>query len=308
VRGKVVSVSSAEVLGHTVITTGRWLRVASIHDDRLVDKRLSVDDGSFIAALKQTRLNADVFTFAQQLPNTVPMHSFHREWDNLAVIPITTFADWWGTRINSDKRNAVRKSAKTGIVVKQTQLDDDLIMGIVSINNETPVRQGRAFWHFNKSFEAVKAENSTYPQRSIFIGAYYHDQLIGVVRMICASKIAHMPLFLSMTRYHDKKTGNAMIAKAVELCAQNGMSHLVYGQYAYNDVESSLTEFKRRNGFERILVPRYFVPLTWRGEVAIRLGLHRGFASRLPKELRAQLLRMRTRWYTRRLNADKAGG
>ncbi len=295
-------------MGRTVIATGSWLKIASVHDERFDEREFTIDQASSIEALKQTGLQADIFTFAQKLPDTAPMHSFHLEWDNWAVIPITTFADWWERRISTAKRNAVRKSAKIGMVVKQAEFDDDLITGIVGINNETPFRQGKPFWHFNKSFDEVKSENSTYPEQNIFIGAYYQDELVGVVRMICAGRIAHVALFLSMTRHYDKRTTNAMIAKAVEVCAADGMSHLVYGQYVYNDYESSLTEFKRENGFEQILVPRYFIPLTWRGKIAIKLGLHRGFARRLPKPMLAELLRWRSRWYARRLNAGEAGG
>ena len=308
VRGKVVSVPSAQVLGRTVITTGRWPRVASLHDERLDEREFSIDQASFVDALKQTGLNADIFTFAQTLPDVVPGHSYYLEWDNLAVIPISTFSDWWERRISATRRNDVRKSAKIGLVVKETELNDDLITGIVRINNETPVRQGKPFWHFNKSFAEVESENSTYPERNIFLGAYYEDELVGVVRMIRAGRIAHIAVFLSTTRHRDKRIANAMIAKAVETCAQNGMSHLVYGQYVYNDPGSSLTEFKRINGFEQILVPRYFIPLTWRGEVAMKLGLHRGFAAQLPKPLLAQLLGWRRRWYARRLKAGEAGG
>ena len=308
VRGKVVLVPAAQVLGSTIVTTGRWPRVASIHDERLDERESWSDRASFIEALKQTGLNADIFTFAQKLPDIVPRHSYHLEWDNLAVVPITTFSDWWERRISRVRRKSVRNSAKIGMVVKQTELDDDLIAGIVRINNEAPVRQGKPFWHFNKSFDEVKSEMSTYPERSIFLGAYYEDELIGVLRMICAHRIAHIALFLSMARHNDKRTANAMIAKAVEACAQNGMSYLVYGQYVYNDYESSLTEFKRQNGFEQILVPRYFIPLTWRGEIAMKLGLHRGFTRRLPKPLLAELLKWRSRWYARRLNAGEARG
>ena len=308
VRGKVVFVPSARVLGRTVIATGRWPRVASLHDERLDEREFPIDQAPFIEALKQTGLNADIFTFAQKLPDIVPRHSYYLEWDNLAIIPTTTFSDWWETRINPARRRGVRKSAKIGMVVRQTELDDALITGIVRINNETPVRQGKPFWHFNKSFDEVKSEMSTYTERNIFIGAYYEDELIGVIRLICAGKIAHIALFLAMTRHRAKKTASAMIAKAVETCAQNGMSHLVYGQYVYNDDESSLIEFKRQNGFEQILVPRYFIPLTLRGEVAMKLGLHRGFAAQLPKPFLAQLLRWRRRWYARRLKAGEAGG
>ena len=308
VRGKVVLAPSAQVLGRTVVTTGKWPKVASVQDERLAERESPIDAASFIEALKHTGLKADIFTFAQKLPDIVPRHSFYLEWDNLAVIPITTFSDWWERRGHTARRKAVRKAAKLGVMVKQTELTDDLMTGLVKINNETPVRQGKPFWHFNKSFDEVKAANSTYPDRTIFLGAYYQDELIGVVRMICAGRIAHIALFLSMTKHHDKRTANAMIAKAVEACARAGMSHLVYGRYVYNDVESSLTEFKRRNGFEQVLIPRYFIPLTWRGEIAMKLGLHRGFARRLPKPLLAELLRWRRRWYARMLNASEAAG
>ena len=79
-----------------------------------------------------------------------------------------------------------------------------------------------------------------------------------------------------MIKHYDKRPANALIAKAVELCEQQGMSYLMYCNYVYNDPESSLTEFKRRNGFEQALVPRYYVPLTLKGKIALRLGLHRG--------------------------------
>jgi hypothetical protein len=307
VRGKVVLVPSAQVLGRTVIATGKWPKVASVQDEHLAERDLSIGAASFIQALKQTRLKADIFTFAQKLPDIVPTHSFYLEWDNLAVMPITTFSEWWERRGHTN-RTAVRKAAKSGLVVKQTELSDDLMTGIVKINNETAIRQGKPFWHFNKSFDEVKAENSTYPERTIVLGAYYQDELIGVVRMICAGRIAYLTLFLSMTRHNDKRTANAMIAKAVDTCARAGMSHLVYGQYVYNDAGSSLTAFKRHNGFDQVLVPRYFIPLTWRGGVAMKLGLHRGFARRLPKPLLAELLRWRRRWYARRLNASEPGG
>jgi hypothetical protein len=308
VRGRGVLVPSAQVLGRTVTTTGKWPKVASVQNERLAERDFSIDAASFIEALKQTGLQADIFTFAQKLPDIVPRHSFYLEWDSLAVIPITTFSDWWEARGHSARRKAVRKAAKLGVIVKQAELTDDLVTGLIKINNETPVRQGKPFWHFNKSFDEVKAENSTYLDRSIFLGAYHQNELIGVVRMICAGRIAHIALFLSLTTHRGKRTANAMVAKAVEACAQAGMSHLVYGQYVYNDVDSSLTEFKRRNGFEQVLVPRYFIPLTRRGEIAVTLGLHRGFARRLPKPLLAELLRWRRRWYTRRLNAGEARG
>jgi len=44
----------------------------------------------------------------------------------------------------------------------------------------------------------------------------------------------------------------------------------MYCNYIYNDPKSSLTEFKRRNGFEQVLLPRYYIPLTLKGKIALR--------------------------------------
>ena len=60
---------------------------------------------------------------------------------------------------------------------------------------------------------------------------------------------------------------NALIAKAAEVCEQKGISHLIYGQFIYgNKRRSSLVEFKRRNGFEQVNFPRYYIPLTLKGD------------------------------------------
>ena len=286
-----------------MLRSGGLLKIALPQDEELIEGETVRDPQSFISQLKASGLNADIFTFAQKLPDTAAKYSYHVEWDNLAVIPITTFSEWWDKRVESSVRRAVRKATKSGIDIKVSELDDEFVKGIVGINNETPTRQGRAFWHFQKSFDEVKQENSTYPGRNAFLGAYYEGQLIGFIRLIYADKVASTVQLLSMMKHYDKRPANALIAKAVELCEQQGMSYLMYCNYVYNDPDSSLTEFKRRNGFEQALVPRYYIPLTLKGKIALRLGLHRGAKSLIPRSLFKQLLKLRSRWYEHRAEA-----
>lgn len=226
------------------------------------------------------------------------------EWDNLAVIPITTYSEWWEHRVEASVRRAVRKAAKAGVVVKVAKFDDAFVRGIATINNETPIRQGRPFWHYQKSLDEVRSENSTYAERNTFLGAYYQDELIGFVRLTYADSVANIVQILSMIKHYDKRPANALIAKAVEVSEQMGMAHLMYYSYVYNDPRSSLTEFKRRNGFERILVPRYYIPLTLKGRLALRAGLHHGLARRIPKAMLARMLNVRSQWYARRLKGN----
>jgi hypothetical protein len=301
VKGKPVSVPSVQIDGRRVITTGTWLKIAAVQDEDLVEGEVVADPQSFIPHLKETGLKADIFTFAQKLPATTPKYKYHIEWENFAVIPITTFSDW-GKRVESSVRRAVRKAAKAGVVVKLTDFDNRFVQDIVSINNETPIRQGKPFWHFQKSFDVVKRENSTYAERNDFLGAYYQDELIGFIRLTYTDQVANIVQLLTMTKHYEKRPANALIAKAVEICEQKGIPYLMYCNYIYNDPKSSLTEFKRRNGFEKVLVPRYYVPLTAKGRVAVTLGVHRGFSSFIPKSVFRQLLKIRSAWYAHRVN------
>jgi hypothetical protein len=304
IRGKEIVVPSVDIAGRTVITTGKWLKVAAVKDEDLTEGETVPDPPSFLANLKQAGLGADIFTFVQKLPATAPRYEYHLEWDNFAVIPISSYADWWDNRVESSVRRAVRKAAKAGVVVKLAEFDDALVKGIVEINNETPTRQGRHFWHFGKSFDDVKRENSTYADRNKFLGAYFKEELIGFIRLTYADSVGNIVQILSKIKHYDKRPANALIAKAVEVCAQSGISHLVYYNYFYNDPKSSLTEFKRRNGFEKVLLPRYYVPLTPKGKVALALGFHRPLARRLPKALVRKLLGIRSRWYARNASND----
>src|SRR5690349_290531 len=208
VKGRNVRVPSAQIDGRTVISSGKWLKSAVIHDEELIEGETVADPESFLSRLKQTGLNADIFTFAQRLPDTTPRHSYHMEWDNLAIVRITAFSDWWDKRVESSVRRAVRKAAKSGVEVRLQTLDESFVEGIVGINNETPIRQGKAFWHFQKSFDDVKLENSTYPERNAFLGAYYQGEMIGFIRMIYTEKVANIIQLLSMVKHYDKRPAN----------------------------------------------------------------------------------------------------
>jgi hypothetical protein len=301
VKGQTAYVPSVHIDGRTVIVGGGWLKMATVQDEDLLEGDTISDPSSFLAKLRQTELKADVFTFAQKLPHTAPKYKLHLEWDNAAVIPITTYAEWLEKRVESSVRRAVKKAAKSGVTVRIAEFDDELVRGIVNINNETPIRQGKPFWHFQKSFDAVKLENATYAERNVFLAAYHQDEVIGYIRMTHVDGVANIVQLLSMMKHFDKRPANALVAKAVEVCEQQGMSHLQYCNYVYNDPKSSLTEFKRRNGFEKVLLPRYYVPLTLKGKIAISVGLHLGVAKCLPTPLVTSLLKMRNQWYARKV-------
>src|SRR5437764_225417 len=106
---------------------------------------------------------------------------------------------------------------------------------------------------------------------------------------------------VSMDEHYDKRPQNALIAKAAAVCEQKRISHLIYGRFIYgNKRRSSLVEFKRRNGFQQVNFPRYYIPLTLRGYLFVRLRLYRGFGGLLPEPILQVALSCRA-WYYKRI-------
>ena len=75
---------------------------------------------------------------------------------------------------------------------------------------------------------------------------------------------------VSLLECREKAPTNALVVQAVRSCADRGISYLVYSKFAYGKKQtSSLSDFKERNGFKRVDVPRYYVPLTRWGSLAL---------------------------------------
>jgi hypothetical protein len=291
-------VASACIDGNTVIATGRWIKTAVLWDEELLEgETVPVSEG-YVPRLKDSGLKADIFTFVQKLPDVTPQHKYHLEWDRIAAVPITTFAEWWKKLTHRDVRRSVMKAKRLGVVIKQVEFDDVFVKEIVSIYNERPIRQGKPFWHYQKDFVTIKRETATYLDRSTFLGAYYDNELIGFMKIVHVRTIATIMQIIGKTKHFNKRPMNALIAKAVEICELHGMSYLTYGEYEGSS--SSLGEFKRHNGFQQVLLPRYYIPLTLKGQVALKLKLHHRFARMLPKSVFVQLRRVRNLWYATR--------
>jgi len=301
IEGRTVAVPALEAEGRTVVVLGRWLKTAGVHDEAWLEGDALRDPEAVVARLQQGPVRADVLTFAQKPPDVTPKFNYRIEWDNVAAIPLTTYADWWEKRLPQESRKHVRKAAKLGVEVRIAPLDDTLVRGITEIYNEVPVRQGRPFSKYGMDFDAVKAEAGLIAARSDFICAYHQGTLIGFIKLVSMGRVAGILSIVSRVSHADKKPTNALIAKAVEVSCARGMTLLLYGKYVYgNKAGSTMTEFKRRNGFEKLLVPRYYVPLTLKGRLYLRCNLQRGLIGLLPGRLVEWLLGWRARYFNRR--------
>jgi len=285
-----------------VIVEGRPCRVAHVDGEGF---KFLADPESAIAALRASNRRADLFTFMQKLPETSPRYPYPFEWDNVAVLPVSTFDHWWTRQINDKTRNMVRRAGKKGAAIREVPFDNDLVRGIWDVYNECPVRQGRRFPHYGKTLEAIREMSATFLESSIFIGAFLGDDLIGFVKLTIddARSQAGVMHIIAMIQHRDKAPTNALIAESVKACAKRNIPNLVYANFAYGKkARSSLSDFKERNAFQRVDVPRYYVPLTPWGAVAFRFGLHRRLAERVPESVAAKLRELRSRWYQHRFH------
>ncbi len=295
----------AEVLSHKLVITRRGpIRIAAIQDEEWIEGEPLAEPESFIRSW-QGKPPGDIFAFARSLPHCEPCYPFHFEWDNVAVAKLGEFSQWWESLPQETRKN-VRRSQRRGVTVARVTFDDQLVRGISDIYNETPIRQGRKFWHYRKNFEQVKAENGTYLNRSEFIGAFFKGKLIGFIKFVMVNNVARIMQIVSMEAHTDKRPTNALLAKAVEICCEKRATHMVYGKYVYGKKENSpVTEFKRRNGFERLSFPRYYIPLTAVGSLAIRCRLHRGLAQLVPEKVTSLFLAARSAIYRRQFRLQE---
>jgi hypothetical protein len=286
-----------KISGKDIKVEGRFVRIARLDGDKY---KFLDDPEPVIDGLRKSDTRVDIFTFMQKLPDSSPKYAYPMEWDNLAVLSISTFDNWWTERIGFKARNKAKQAGKKGVVVREVALDDGLVQGIWEIYNESPVRQGRRFPHYGRSIESVRQVSSTFLDTSVFIGAFFDGKLIGFIKLTSddSRTQAGMMHIVSMIQHRDKAPTNALIAQAVRSCADRGIPHLVYSNFAYGKKErSGLSDFKERNGFQRIELPRYYVPLTNLGSTAFRLGMHHKFVERLPEPLLAKARDFRYSWY-----------
>ncbi|MGD0644462.1 MAG: hypothetical protein ABSA75_06105 [Candidatus Bathyarchaeia archaeon] len=255
------------------------------HDSREYERNIIPTD-EFIEKLCERDI--DIFTFLERkwccpIPN--PPSTWVKVDDNVGLLEIKDYESWWNN-VGKKTRNMVRRAEKSGISVTVVQPSEKFAEGIWKIYNETPTRQDRAFPHYGASLQSV-AWNMFAAQNSTFIGAFLQEDLVGFIQIIFGDNIAILSQILSMQKHWDKALNNALLAKAVEICASKNVRWLMYGRIGNHP---SLDKFKESNGFVRFPITRYYIPLTRKGRVTIRLRLHKDFKDALPQSLKYSLI------------------
>lgn len=305
-KGKWVAVPCVSFGNATVVVRGTLLNIASVHDEAWLSEEIH-DPIALISRLKGGPRGAvaDVFTFTQMLPVVTPKYDFGFDWESIAATRTHVFKEWW-EQLPQETRKNVRRSQRRGVTVSVRNLDEELLKEIASVNNDSPLRQGRPNVHYGKTLDQVRKDYSSFLDRSEFICAHHEGELIGFLKLVYRGNIASILQLTPKASHSDKRPANALVAKAVELCEQKGISYLTYGLFNYgNKHDSPLREFKIRNGFEEVLVPRYYVPLTAWGALCMKARLHRGLLGILPAPLLQLAIRLRASTYALRFSMSR---
>lgn len=296
-----------EDMDRQINVSGNRVRIARVDAEVY---RFLEDPEALIAASRKHPKRPDLFTFVENVTVKERRFPYHMEWENFAVVPVTTFDAYFKNSIQTVARNRARQAGKRGVELREVEFSQELVRGIWEIYNETPIRQGRPYPHYGKDLETVYREEATFLDCSAFAGAYIGGELIGFIKVVWDEHKTQGSLMniLSKICQRDKAPTNALICEAVKICERHGLPNLVYGCYAFGGrSEDNLTEFKQKTGFKRVEVPRYYVPLTAWGGMALRLGLHRRLVDRLPEEVGNQLRQWRAGFYQWKHRTAKAG-
>jgi hypothetical protein len=299
IKGRWVSIPVLDVNGDKLLTRGKWLKIAWVRGEEMREKELEAPE-RYLTALKSRKnesIKADIFSFTQKLPATRPKYPYPMEWESVAAIPLVSYKQWWESLPQETRKN-VRRSQKRGVEIRIKEFGEDLIAGLRGVNDDAPMRQGMRNAYYGLTSEETRDRYSEFVGRCDFICAYSGEEMIGFLHLIYRGDVAAILNLTTKPSHFDKRPANALMAKAVEISEVRNISHVIYGLYNYgNKRDGSLKEFKLRNRFEEILVPRYFVPLTLWGRLCMRAKLHRGLIGILPPSIISAALRARTLWY-----------
>ena len=123
VKGKLKNSTDIEIKNIKIDIKGKYIRIAEVReewDEDITNPKLTIN------MLKKRGVRIDLFTFVQRLPESRPKYNYYMEWDNVAAIPITSYEYWLKNQIPKQTRNRIKKAIKTGVVIKNIDIGEEL--------------------------------------------------------------------------------------------------------------------------------------------------------------------------------------
>ena len=274
--------------GQELRVYGRGIRIAKLRHEWY---DFFADPLDQVKKLQRDATFADLLTFVQDISDNQLVYPFYREPASAAVLTVTTHRNWW-EHLDFRVRNKIRKAAKSGVDVRTVVLDETFAAGVEAIYNESPIRQGRQFSYYGSNADAIYRDLQSLPGKCYFLGAYRGHELLGFAKLFHGNGVLRTVHIIAKVAHRDKPVQDALIERAVQICEDKGLGYLQYGSWS----EGGLGAFKTKHGFRKFEYSRYYVPLTWRGRVALRFRLHQGVKAWLSEDWVTSLRNMRNTW------------
>lgn len=277
-----------QVAGKELRVCGRVIRIAKLRHEwyEFFEK-----PSDAIRVLQCGAPSSDLLTFVQDITDNQTVYPFYKEPASAAILTITNHRHWWDN-LDFRVRNKIRKAVKSGVDVRIATLNEEFAVGVEAIYNESPIRQGRQFNYYGYDAPTIHMDLQSLVDRSYFIGAYHGDELLGFAKLFHGNGVLRTVHIIAKLAHRDKPVQDALIERAVQICEEKGIEYLQYGSWS----EGGLGSFKMKHGFRKFDYSRYYVPLTWRGRVALRFRLHHGVKGWLSEDWVSSLRNIRNTW------------
>ena len=122
VKGQWMEVPVVEVKGQTIVAHGKYVRIASVHDEAWMTEETHDPEACSEALKRQGQsVRADIFAFSQKLPDKAPKYSYPMEWESIAAVELKSFKEWWDG-LPQEARKNVRRAQKRGVTIEVRRL------------------------------------------------------------------------------------------------------------------------------------------------------------------------------------------
>ena len=167
-----------------------------------------------------------------------------------------------------------------------------------------PDPPGKALSSLRNDLERAREYAGTFPDRSISIGAFLGDEMIGFVKLVTDETRTQACLvhILSMVKHKDKAPTNALIAQAVDPAPT--AAFLIWCTRISPTVRSG-RQPEPLQGSQRLPAHRsasLLRPVDSLGKMAFRLGLHHRLVDHFPEAVCGEASRVPEAWYNRKFH------
>src|SRR4051794_3640178 len=101
--------------GYKLAVSGGFIKSARLYDEYYVSLQ---NAQSFVSKLRQSNFRPDVFTFMEDISESIAKRSFTWCPQSIAVLPVTTYEKWLRDQIRFKARNKLHKSHRSGVCVR----------------------------------------------------------------------------------------------------------------------------------------------------------------------------------------------